>query len=238
MHLDRCGSWGKEGFPAPRSGIAGSGSGSRVEGSRMERDDSRAAEGRGGAMHRDWHAAANVVAQTIRKLSGAGRFAVAADVLDELAGLGLLGEAPEEVPTALDEILVAALTAHPDLVPVEGGAGERRFYSSQFMTQAYAALLLRKEGEPLRLIAETVRENSALYPRPLPLGAFEQPPFSLTREEILSCLRRMAGDDAYRDIARTRTSAGNEYVYSTAHLEADHAASLAEWIDVGQYDNP
>jgi hypothetical protein len=48
----------------------------------------------------------------------------------------------------------------------------------------------------------------------------------------------MAGKDAYRDIARTCTSAGNEYIYSTDHLEPDHAASLAEWIDVGQYDNP
>jgi len=204
----------------------------------MDRDDSRAAEGGGGRDCRDWDSAANVAAQIIRKLSGAGRFAVAADVLEELEGLGLFPEAAEEVSTMLDEILSAALGAHPDLVPVEGGAGERRFYSSQFMTQAYAALLLRKEGEPMRLIAETVRENSALYPRPLPLGAFEQPPFSLTREEILSCLRRMAGDVAHQDIARTRTSAGNEYLYSTAHLEADHAASLAEWIDVGQHDNP
>jgi hypothetical protein len=121
---------------------------------------------------------------------------------------------------------------------VEGAAEERRFYSSQFMTKAYAGLLLRKEGAPLHLIAETVRENSALYPRPLPLGAFEQPPFSLSREEILDTLDRMVAQDAYRDIARTRTSAGNEYLYSTAHLDADYAGSLAEWIDVGQYDNP
>jgi len=205
---------------------------------RMDTDDSNAVEGRGGSGRPDWDSAVNVAAQIIRKLSGAGRFAVTADVLEELEGLGLFPEAAEEVPTALDEILAAALSAHPDLVPVEGGSGERRFYSSQFMTQAYAALLLRKEGEPLHLIAETVRENSALYPRPLPLGAFAQPPFSLTREEVLSYLRRMAGEDAYRDIARTRTSAGNEYIYSTAHLDADHASSLAEWIDVGQFDNP
>ncbi len=48
----------------------------------------------------------------------------------------------------------------------------------------------------------------------------------------------MTAQDAYRDIARTRTSAGNEYLYSTAYLEADYASSLAQWIDVGQYDNP
>ena len=187
---------------------------------------------------RDWDAATNVVAQIVRKLSGAGRFAAVADIREELEGLALLPEAAEEVSAALDEILRAALTAHSDLVPVEEGAGEPRFYSSEFMTKAYAGLLLRKAGDRLHLIAETVRENSALYPRPLPLGAFEQPPFSLTRDEILACVRGMAGEKAFRDIAGTRTSAGNDYLYSTAHLEPDHAASLAEWIDVGQYDNP
>jgi hypothetical protein len=205
----------------------------------MKGDGGAAMEGgRDGEMLRDWDAAVNVAAQVIRQLSGEGRFAAGADVLGELEGLALLAEAAEEAPAAMEEILAAALARHPDLVPVEGAAGERRFYSSQFMTNSYAGLLLRKEEEPLYLIAETVRENSALYPRPLPLGAFEQPPFSLSREEILDGLERMAADAAYRDIARTRTSAGNEYLYSTAHLEVDYASSLAEWIDVGQYDNP
>jgi hypothetical protein len=204
----------------------------------MDMDESVPAERQSSTSARDRNAAANVVAQIVRKLSGAGRFAGAGDVLAELQALGLLPESAEEIPAALDEIFDVAMGAHPDLVPVEEDAGERRCYSSQFMTPAYAGLLLRRAGGPLHLIAETVRENSALYPRPLPLGAFEQPPFSLTREEILACLRALAGNDAYRDIARTRTSAGNEYLYSTAHLEVDHAASLAEWIDVGQYDNP
>ena len=204
----------------------------------IEGNGGGAPEGQTREGSRNWDAAVNVAAQVIRQLSGEGRFATGADVLGELEGLALLTEAAEAAPAALEEILAAALAKHPDLLPVEGMAGERRFYSSQFMTNSYAGLLLRKEGKPLYLIAETVRENSALYPRPLPLGAFEQPPFSLSREEILDGLERMAADDAYRDIARTRTSTGNEYLYSTAHLEADYASSLAEWIDVGQYDNP
>ena len=40
------------------------------------------------------------------------------------------------------------------------------------------------------------------------------------------------------DIARTATSASGCYLYSTRHLEPDHAAVLAEWLDVGQFDNP
>lgn len=48
----------------------------------------------------------------------------------------------------------------------------------------------------------------------------------------------MAGFDAYHDIAQTMTYAGNSFLYSTMHLDPDYAATLAEWIDVGQYDNP
>ena len=84
-------------------------------------DSSRVLEGQRGEGFRHWEAAANVVAQIVRKLSGAGRFANAADVLEELEGLALLPEAADEVPAALNEILSAALTVHPDLVPVEGG---------------------------------------------------------------------------------------------------------------------
>jgi hypothetical protein len=195
-------------------------------------------EGRDGDAGRGWEAAANVAGQVIRQRSGAGRFATAADVRDELEALDLLPATGDGAAAALAEILEAARAKFDDLTPADESAAARRFYSTRFMTAAYAGLLLRTEGAPLPLIAETVRENSSLYPRPLPLGAFQQPPFALTREEILECLARMESREAYRDIARTRTSAGNEYLYSTVHLDPDYAASLAEWIDVGQYENP
>jgi hypothetical protein len=28
------------------------------------------------------------------------------------------------------------------------------------------------------------------------------------------------------------------FLYSTRHLDPDHASMLAEWLDVGQYRNP
>ena len=60
----------------------------------------------------------------------------------------------------------------------------------------------------------------------------------MSREEIRQYLDRMAGMGAYEDIAWTPTSAGNNYLYSKTHLDPDYAATLAEWIDVGQYDTP
>ena len=63
-------------------------------------------------------------------------------------------------------------------------------------------------------------------------------PFGMRREEIPLCRDRMAGLDAYQDIARTTTSAGNSFLYSKTYLDPDYAATLAQRVAVGQYDNP
>ena len=63
-------------------------------------------------------------------------------------------------------------------------------------------------------------------------------PFGMGREEIQQYLDRMAGLDAYQDITQTTTSSGNTFLYSRTFLDPEYAAVLAEWIDVGQFDNP
>jgi hypothetical protein len=88
------------------------------------------------------------------------------------------------------------------------------------------------------LIAEIVRENSALYPRPIPMDTFKNSPFELTQEEILACLQKISGQEDYQDIARTTTSAGTVFLYSSRHLDQGYASMLAEWLDVGQFNNP
>jgi hypothetical protein len=34
------------------------------------------------------------------------------------------------------------------------------------------------------------------------------------------------------------TSAGHVFLYSSRYLERDYALMLAEWVDVGQFENP
>ena len=67
---------------------------------------------------------------------------------------------------------------------------------------------------------------------------FTHPPFDLTREQVMDSLGRMSGREEYRDIASTTTSASTVFLYSTLHLEPEHASMLAEWFDVGQAQNP
>jgi hypothetical protein len=48
----------------------------------------------------------------------------------------------------------------------------------------------------------------------------------------------MSAQDEYRDIEPTTTSTSRVFLYSTLHLEPEHASMLAEWFDVGQSNNP
>jgi len=170
----------------------------------------------------------------IRQESEAGRLISGTEILHRLADQARSPLPGEEFGNRLKTIL----GANEDLHELAAGDGSLHFYSSLFMTGAYAMILLQKQGDPLRLIAETVRRYSEDYTRPVPLDLFTQPPFDLTRQEVLNDLEHMEAVEEYRDIAMTMTSASRVFLYSTLYLEPGHASMLAEWIDVGQFDNP
>jgi hypothetical protein len=163
----------------------------------------------------------HVIAESIRKKSRAGELTSENDIFQELLKQGILKGDNEE-----------PLEKLPDK-----GEGPR-FYSSQFMTESYTRILLQKETNLLLLIAEVVRENSAVYPRPVPLDLFGDSPFNLTQDQLQGYLEQIAKEEGYRDIRQTTTSTGNIFLYSSLHLEPDYASMLAEWLDVGQFNNP
>ncbi len=182
-----------------------------------------------------------IVATTsiIRERSKEGRFAWMEEILSELLTRGLFESENEEGHFAeADSILDAALHRNEDLREKKSKNGLSRYYSVLAMSEAYATLLTRKEEGPLLMMAEVIRENSAIYPRPVPIDIFMESPFNLSQEEILECLKKMREQAEYQDIAQTTTSAGTLFLYSSQHLEPDHASLLAEWLDVGQANNP
>jgi hypothetical protein len=181
-------------------------------------------------------ATADVIAAMIRQCSKSGRLISEF----ELRGQFIEQHQPPFVGQDADiqSMLAKTLQQHDDLHELPADDNTRYYYSSQGMTQAYALMLLQKLGDPARLIAEVIRQNSASYPRPVPLDMFTHPPFDLTREQVVDCLERMTVEEEYRDIASTTTSASTIFLYSTLHLEPEHASMLAEWFDVGQLENP
>ena len=196
-------------------------------------------------MVKEGEAAGRAIAAMIRQSSEASRLLSeseihrrAADQHRRAADQHLLTSPAADPAEEVGNILKKVVEGSEDLHELASQDGSRHYYSSHFMTGAYARILLQKKGDQLRLIAETVRENCALYPRPVPLDIFTQPPFDLARQEVLEDLERMAAEEEYRDILPTTTSASRIFLYSTLHLEPEYASMLAEWLDVGQFNNP
>jgi len=187
---------------------------------------------------KEGEAAARAIATMIRQSSEASQLIAESEILRRMADQHLLISQAADPAEEVGDILKKVVDGSEDLHELAAQDGSRRYYSSHFMTEAYAMILLQKLGDHLRLIAETVRENSAVYPRPVPLDIFTQPPFDLTRQEVVNDLERMAAEEEYRDIVPTTTSASRVFLYSTLHLEPEYASMLAEWLDVGQFNNP
>ena len=180
-------------------------------------------------------AAEQMAAAVIREGSVAARLVSASEILL------FLQEHPAPATNMTGDIvseLLARLVLDNEDLQVLSAADEQWYYSSLSMTEAYAKILLRMLEGPEGLIAETIRHNSSTYQRPIPLEFFEKPPFNLATRQVLDCLTTMAVRESYEDIATTITSVSGIYLFSTKYLETGHAAMLAEWLDVGQWENP
>ena len=145
------------------------------------------------------------------------------------------GDVPE---IDLQALLIVRMEEEDDLKAIRNQEGQPRYYSSRFMSENYAKILIRKEGDPLVLIAKTVRESSSLASRPVPVATFSASPFHLSQVEISACLQQMKEDRRFQDIRQTATSIGTYFLYSALYLDPDRASMLAEWLDVGQANNP
>jgi hypothetical protein len=178
------------------------------------------------------------ILKIIRDRSGTGQLVGAEEIPAALREQGLLESEDVEQKAHLETMLGQVLKENPDIKAISGRNGIPYYYSVLSLSETYAGILVRKSDNPLWMIAEVVRENSRLYPRPVPTDSFREPPFGLSREEIKECLTTMGGQREYQDIAQTITSVGTPFLYSKQHLDPDHAFTLAEWLDVGQVNNP
>jgi len=143
------------------------------------------------------------------------------------------------IPCEGEEILeLARARGFNDLALIHE-EGRTYAYSEQHMTRAYAELAARAGSEDvLHAIAETVRSDSATYPRPTPVSAFCAKPFRFAPEQLETALLQLAAHPKYEDIQLVSASDGSRYLFSSNHLAAAHAASLAEWLSVGRFQNP
>ena len=157
--------------------------------------------------------------------------------------------AVQEANTAAGKAAVAALLAafdallemlgatNPALATCTTASGTTVYYIRTEMSDVYAGILAGK-GNPAALLANVVRENSQLYPRPVPLDLFEYPPFDFTPEVVQECLQKLAATPECADIRFVESAVGTVYLYSNQYMDHDHAEFLAERADTGLIMNP
>ncbi len=112
-------------------------------------------------------------------------------------------------------------------------------YSDLHMTRRYAESAARAMSpDLLHAIAETVRSDSAVYPRPTPVAVFLEQPFLIAPERLNPAIAALAADPAFADIRQATASDGSVFLFSTNHMDAAQARSLAEWLAVTRFNNP
>lgn len=112
-------------------------------------------------------------------------------------------------------------------------------FSDKHITHNYAKnMVMVEERDLLKLVAETVRNESKSYPRPTDSKLFFKSPFKLKREEFNNVLELLKGEEEYTDIKETKASNNALYLYSDKYMTKMHANSLAEWIEVESNQNP
>ncbi len=128
---------------------------------------------------------------------------------------------------------------YQDIKQLIGPTGIAYLYSETHMTGNYASMLARVgEGTPCSIIAETVREESRVYPRPTKVELFYAPVFKLDPVHMEMLVEGMLRHPEYADLQKIVASTGAVYLYSTLYMDAYQAERWIEWEEVGRLDNP
>ncbi len=136
------------------------------------------------------------------------------------------GTATADIEATLAE-LAKDDAAFADIKSIHGPTGKVYFYSLKYMSETFARILARVKAEdPCITIAETVREESRVYPRVTNVELFKYGLFKIERDQLDSLVARTL--EQHKDIKSIRTWSGSLYLYSTRYLTPDWAAFLAK----------
>jgi len=127
---------------------------------------------------------------------------------------------------------------YQDIVAIKGNQ-DNYFYSTCSMANNYAkTLVLLIEQDSCNVIAEAVRFECQVYPRPYKKQMLRYMPYCFSEEQIEAALMLMEGDPAFQDIQQVLPSNNEPYLFSTLSMHYGKAKGLCEWFEVEQHQNP
>ena len=150
----------------------------------------------------------------------------------------LIPEALREHPDRVVERL-AEVPQYQDIQKVVGPTGMEYLHSEEYISGSYARILARADADdPLATMAETIREESRVYPRVTSLITFTEKVFDINPAELDGYVEQMLASEEYSDIKKIVMSNGAVYLFSDRHLHPRLAARQAEDAEFGDEVNP
>lgn len=129
---------------------------------------------------------------------------------------------------------------YEDIKTITASTGKIFFYSDRHMGRGYAVVLARVAGnDPCATIAETVRDESRIYPRPTCVLLFLEKLFGINENDLKTIVEKTLARPDYSDIKMmVHPATGGVYLYSEKHLDGNSAWSMMDWEEVGRDANP
>lgn len=177
--------------------------------------------------------------EALRNLLAGNVAAAVEDVKASEAGVPVAQKAePREITREyFDSVTAEALEGDYGFAHLISWDNVEYFHYRPLLSGSYARFL-STQGDPAQMLCDAVRESSRVYPRPIVLGAFQEPPYNLTPEVLQELMHTLPSNPETRDIRYTETSIGTIYLYSDKYLEDDYADFLAEHLDVDVVMSP
>ncbi len=178
-----------------------------------------------------------VLAEAVKKRTSEARLHKKSELLSSLNEESLPpGKTADEI---VEQFFAKAVSDEDSTLKVLEGKKNLYLYDSKKMADSYAEILKNQEDEDIpKMIADTVRRDSKIYPRPTDKRVFSLSPFNLDANTLSKVLASMKNNETYEDIKVCTASNNAEYLYSNKYLSKDHAKHLTEWYEVEDELNP
>lgn len=151
--------------------------------------------------------------------------------------------APKPLEVELEGAQPAQGEPLPDLdvrdIAIMQGIKGRYLYSVALLSHSFArALFHTAEDNEVATFVDVVRTESRVYPRPVDIGSFMNPPYLWSPAKTQEVYEKVAASGSFKDIHVTHTSKGTPYYYSDLYLSDAQARALAQWYGVDRALNP
>jgi hypothetical protein len=151
--------------------------------------------------------------------------------------------APDTDPVIVDALLrgMESEEGFADIKTVTASNGDVYFHSDHFLVGNYAAtLLMAMAGDHCATIAETVRDESRIYPRTTNVAIFrEQRVYGIPADDLEIIVGDILRNPEYADIQRiVHPTTGAVHLYSNQYIREDQAWAMMDWEEVGRANNP